>query len=262
MLIYLGGGTRTYGREPIPLCNRNLWEFQAIFAGVAAPTFPDQPTPRRLIGNRLWVFAPDCVHGWVGDGARECEVGVFHFPYVAETLHNIMPESGWLSVDLTPQNTKEVHRYISLGTEQLRAPSPLSQLYFQSILTGLSILVMQELEVNQMSPVTSHARHAVGAAISWYGAHLHLAPTLEDAAQHVSVSPAHLRRMFHQTTAMSPKQAFDQLRFQRAHELLEEPRHTIESIAELTGFCSASAFSRAFKHRYGLSPKQWRNHLR
>lgn len=262
MLIYLGGGNRTYGQEPIPLRNRNLWEFQAIVDGVAAPTFPDQPNPARLVGSRLWVFAPDCVHGWVGDGANECEVGVFHFPYVAETLHNIMPESGWLSVGLTPHNAKEIRRYITVGTEQLRAPSPLSQLYFQSILTGLSILIMEELEVNQMSPVTSNARHTVGEAVSWYGANLHLSPTLDDAAKHVSVSPAHLRRMFHQATAMSPKQAFDQLRFQKAHELLEEPRHTIENIAELTGFYSASAFSRAFKLRYGISPKQWRDQLR
>lgn len=261
MLIYLGGGARTYGKNPIELRHRNLWDFQAIVTGVAAPTFPDQAKPPRLVGSRLWVFAPDCVHGWIGDGANECEVGVFQFPYIPETLQNIMPEHGWLSVGLTPANAREIRRYIKVGTEQLRSPSPVSQLHFQSILTGLSILVMEALEINQMSPVASNTRHIVGEAISWYGANLHLAPTFEGVAQHVSVSPAHLRRMFHQSTAMSPKEAFDQLRFQKAHELLENPRNTVEMIAELTGFFSASAFSRAFKLRHGVSPKAWRNQL-
>jgi len=261
MLIYLGGGPRTYGLNPIPLRCRNLWDFQAIISGVAAPTFPGLLNPSPLVGDRLWVFAPDCVHGWVGDGANECEVGVFQFPYVPEILHHIMPASGWLSVGLTSASTREIRRHISVGTEQLRSPSPVSQLHFQSILNGLSILIMEALEMNQMSPVASQARHVVGEAISWYGANLHLAPTLDDVARHVSVSPAHLRRMFHQSTAMSPKEALDQLRFQKARELLEDPRNTLEVIAELTGFFSASAFSRAFKHRHGLSPQRWRQQL-
>lgn len=116
--------------------------------------------------------------------------------------------------------------------------------------------------MDQMSPAATHARLIVGEAISWYGSNLHLAPTLEDVAKHVSVSSSHLRRMFHQSTVMSPKDAFDQLRFQKAHELLENRRTTIEFIAEATGFLSASAFSRAFKTRHGLSPKKWREHLR
>lgn len=261
MLIYLGSGKRTYGQNPIPLRHRNLWDFQAIVDGVASPTFPaDSETPR-LTSDRLWLFAPHCVHGWTGDVDNECEVGVFQFPYVSETLQNVIPESGWISVGLTPRNKQEVGRFIQMGTEQLRSPSPLSQLYFQSILVGLSIIVMEELEMDQMAPMASNARHVVGKAITWYGENLHLAPTLDDVSRHVSVSPAHLRRMFHQATAMSPKDALDQLRFQKAHELLENPRISIERIAELTGFLSASAFSRAFKNRHDISPKQWREHL-
>ena len=258
MLIYLGHGFRTYGLHPFPLLRRNLWEFQAIISGHAAPTFPDQPVPRRLVGDRLWVFAPDCVHGWTGDGPNACEVGVFQFPYAPRILRNMMPASGWLSVGLSTISTEEIRRCIAVGREQIGAPNPVSQLHFQSILTRLSILIMEALEINQMSPVASRARNIVGEAISWYGANLHHAPTLDDVARHVSVSTAHLRRMFHQFTSMSPKEALDQVRFQKACELLEDATQTIEVIAELMAFNSASAFSRAFKNRLAVSPKQWR----
>jgi AraC-like DNA-binding protein len=183
------------------------------------------------------------------------------FPYIPETIQNVIPEQGWLSVPLTDANIEDIRKFIQIGIQQLRSPSPVSQLHFQSIMTRLCIIVMEALELDQMSPVANHARQTVGKAIEWYEENLRHAPTLEDVARNVSVSPAHMRRMFHQALDLSPKEALDQLRFRKAHELLENQRYTVEAIAELTGFYSASAFSRAFKNRIGVSPKEWRTQL-
>ncbi|MFF5448099.1 helix-turn-helix domain-containing protein [Streptomyces sp. NPDC012888] len=51
------------------------------------------------------------------------------------------------------------------------------------------------------------------------------------------------------------------LRLARAHEDLADPelsRHTIQSIAARRGFTSATAFSRAFREEYGVTPTQHR----
>lgn len=261
MLIYLGSGKRAYGPAPIPLRKRNLWDFLAIIDGVAAPTFPEQVEPTKRYGSRLWVFAPDCIHGWIGEDGEECEVGVFQFPSVPKPLQSIVPEGGWLSVALQPEGIEQIRKFIETGTKQLSSPNPVSQLHFESILSGLSILIMEALEMDQMSPVATQAQHTVGAAIAWYDTNLHQAPTLDDVARNVSTSPAHLRRLFHSSMGMSPKEALDQVRFQKAHDYLRDARRTIEDIAELTGFYSASAFSRAFKLRHGISPNHWREQM-
>jgi transcriptional regulator GlxA family with amidase domain len=44
--------------------------------------------------------------------------------------------------------------------------------------------------------------------------------------------------------------------------LLADPRHrhrTIGEIASLTGFVSGAHFSRAFRERFSISPREWRN---
>jgi AraC-like DNA-binding protein len=50
----------------------------------------------------------------------------------------------------------------------------------------------------------------------------------------------------------------DQLRFQRAMQLMSDPAMKLEHVGYRCGFTSASVFSRAFKAKYGCSPQAWR----
>ncbi|MFM8716248.1 MAG: helix-turn-helix transcriptional regulator [Spartobacteria bacterium] len=78
-------------------------------------------------------------------------------------------------------------------------------------------------------------------------------------ARATGVSTAHLRRLFHQVLHASPNQIMDQMRFQRAMQLMSDPAIKLESVGEQCGFGSASAFSRAFKTKFGCAPQVWRH---
>jgi two-component system response regulator YesN len=52
----------------------------------------------------------------------------------------------------------------------------------------------------------------------------------------------------------------DQLRFERARQLMSDPEIKLEEVAERCGYQSASAFSRAFKTMFGCGPSAWRGH--
>lgn len=72
------------------------------------------------------------------------------------------------------------------------------------------------------------------------------------------MSETHFRRIFKTVYNMSPNQYLIFLRINRAKELLETGNQSIEEISELSGFSSASYFSRLFKERTGFSPYEFR----
>ena len=49
----------------------------------------------------------------------------------------------------------------------------------------------------------------------------------------------------------------EQIRMNRACELLKEKKHNIEEIASLVGYNSVQSFRRAFKRVYGINPREY-----
>jgi AraC-like DNA-binding protein len=84
-----------------------------------------------------------------------------------------------------------------------------------------------------------------------------------DVARAISVSERHLFELFRET-GCSPTAWLWAARLERAQRMLADPRYrhqTIGAIASLTGFASSSHFSRTFRERFSLSPREWRNTL-
>ncbi len=50
------------------------------------------------------------------------------------------------------------------------------------------------------------------------------------------------------------------LRLQKAEKLLQESNTSIVKISEMCGFQDSFYFSKCFKHRYGLSPLNYRKY--
>jgi len=72
-------------------------------------------------------------------------------------------------------------------------------------------------------------------------------PAFPQVARAVGVSSVHLRRLFHEVLQASPTQIMDQLRFQRAMQLMSDSSMKLEVVGYRCGFGSASVFSRAFR---------------
>jgi len=70
------------------------------------------------------------------------------------------------------------------------------------------------------------------------------------------VSPSHLQRLFTAAYGESPKAMADRVRGERAAQLLREGAKPIEVMAILR-YSELSAFSRAFKRQFGVSPRDF-----
>ncbi|WP_282039320.1 GlxA family transcriptional regulator [Halomonas alimentaria] len=67
-----------------------------------------------------------------------------------------------------------------------------------------------------------------------------------------------LMRRFRQATGFGPSEYLQQLRLQRARELLENRRDTVEQVALAVGYEDTSAFRKMFLKHTGLTPGQHR----
>lgn len=83
--------------------------------------------------------------------------------------------------------------------------------------------------------------------------------TLEQIAQAGCVSPRECGRCFQETLGMSPFQYLTDVRLRRACQLLANTGLSATEIAASCGFGGSSYFSRAFRSRFGCTPREYRS---
>ena len=88
----------------------------------------------------------------------------------------------------------------------------------------------------------------------------HYAETLSvaEAAGVCQCSPSHFMRWFRQMTGQSFTEYLNACRLNAAAEALRSTDDTVLAVAERTGFKNLSYFNRAFKARFGLTPREYR----
>lgn len=86
--------------------------------------------------------------------------------------------------------------------------------------------------------------------------------TLDELANHNSVSKFHYHRIIKELTGDTLSELITSIRLQKAANLILTNKHsTISEIANLCGYVSHSSFIKAFKKKYNYTPTQWKNGL-
>lgn len=85
--------------------------------------------------------------------------------------------------------------------------------------------------------------------------------TCEDAARAAGISTAHLHALFKQWLGSTPGRTLGKIRLERAKDRLSHSGEPIVEIALAVGFSEQSAFTRAFRRRFGESPAAYRRRL-
>ncbi|SMF84012.1 AraC-type DNA-binding protein [Paenibacillus uliginis N3/975] len=86
--------------------------------------------------------------------------------------------------------------------------------------------------------------------------------TVDQMAEVAQVSRWHYTRMFKEITGQIPLEYLNRIRIDRAKHLLKTTDDRLMDIAQHVGFSNEYYFSRRFKQTFGISPGQYRRHLR
>ncbi|MDP0496758.1 MAG: AraC family transcriptional regulator [Verrucomicrobiota bacterium JB024] len=258
MLAYFNSGKRRYFEKPVRGQVRLFWEFQAVVQGAIGQTFPDGIGDTEPRARTLWLSPPGSSHGWTGERGKVASIVVFHFRYIPEILAQAVGTGTGINIPLGRGDCQRLRR---LG-EQVRAyweqPAPGMMLCYEYALMELSLLVYESLGRNAPR-AGQRVRARVQDALGWFSEHMRENPGLEDVARAVHLSPAHLRRLFHESLQNAPKEVFDQIRFQRAMQLITDTDLPVGEISLACGYEEQSSFTRAFKRRFGTSPRALRS---
>ena len=90
--------------------------------------------------------------------------------------------------------------------------------------------------------------------------HLHYAQsfTLDELAQRFNVSKRTLIRRFNAALDSPPNAYLQSLRIEAAQKLLEETELSVDLVMSQVGYEDASSFRRLFRHRTGVTPREYR----
>jgi AraC family transcriptional regulator len=91
-------------------------------------------------------------------------------------------------------------------------------------------------------------------------AHLDEDLSLDLLADEVGLSKYHFHQLFRRATGETPKACVDRLRLERAAVQLRIRRATVLEIALECGYRNHETFSRAFRSRFAMSPRDYRQH--
>ena len=91
----------------------------------------------------------------------------------------------------------------------------------------------------------------------WCGPCLRVAPVLEEIAGKMGLSSWSLQRRLREE-GISFSALVDKVRCEMATHYLQQRQLPISEMALLLGYSEVSAFSRAFRRWFGISPRQWR----
>ena len=90
---------------------------------------------------------------------------------------------------------------------------------------------------------------------------LHKQISIKEIVDALGISSAYLLKIFKLKTGLSPKQYMTALRINSARKLLTETNLTITQVANSLGFDDVLSFSRFFRKKEGISPKEYRSFI-
>jgi transcriptional regulator GlxA family with amidase domain len=102
----------------------------------------------------------------------------------------------------------------------------------------------------------------VQSALTYAKQNLHRPLTVEELAEAARLSPRQFFRVFHAETGQSPAKAIENLRVEAARLMMERSRHSIDVVADQTGFADRNRMRRAFLRAFGQPPQVIRRNAR
>jgi len=143
-----------------------------------------------------------------------------------------------------------------------------NKLLFEEQLTDLLTCHLQQHrhiadKVRKLPPVKLSTRiqlykqlsRAMDAIHSYPGEEL----SLEMLSSAACISKYHFLRLFRSAYGLSPHQYIQQLRIEKARDLLSRTNTPVSDVADLLGFMDSQSFSRLFSQRMGVSPSVYRS---
>lgn len=235
----------------------------------------------RLVGDSVRPFAdgdlvllgPNLPHTWISQQYANPAPDNMQV-FVVQFLPDLLPES-WLKLPewagvaaLLRQSARGVfvpegNRYADQLTQLDEATGATRFVQLLALLADLAAEAQPEtLASQQYAPVLSHENERrIQTVFSFIHTHFTESLSLAQIADIACMNGASFCRYFKKNTGQTLTDYINDLRINRACQLLLESREPIMSIAQTVGFNSFTHFNQSFTRRKGLLPSEYRQRI-
>jgi AraC-like DNA-binding protein len=225
-------------------------------------SFTHQGTKHRTPPGGLILINPGAVHTGEAADARGFELrALYPFPSLMETAvfeltgRRALPFFKDVQVD-HPWATNSIlslHKAILEGAGLLECES--------RILWSMAQLIQRYADMGSTEQRLGQEKKAIQQVRDYIDEHFAESVTLNTLAQHVSLSPYYLLRVFRAEVGMPPYAYLESVRIGHTQQLIKAGKPLSEVSAEV-GFSSQSHMTRQFKKIIGVTPGQYAQEIR
>ena len=126
-----------------------------------------------------------------------------------------------------------------------------------STASALAYTMLMKLRALPQTPPSTVGSPLVEAAVGVIQDEFPFLEGVDELAERLEVSAAHLTRVFSKKVGISPGKYITRVRIEYAKLLLQDPDATIAYVAEASGFANANYFAKVFRKETGMSPSEF-----
>lgn len=168
------------------------------------------------------------------------------------------------SPDMRLFHDARISRLVANAIGELTAPSLHSEALLNTVFRQIIIYLIRDF---QKVPDKNYPDNVTEAEILCYklmnyiDTHIYTLKNLSELCDATDYSYGYLSALFKRITSETLRDYYNKKRTDAARLLLKENRLSVTEISETLGYSSLYAFSKAFKNRFGLSPRLYRKQL-
>lgn len=227
----------------IVLAGKGVYQFDGkkyeLTKGQAFLIYPGEETVYQADGKEPWQYV------WVG----------FHGYRAEEFLEN-MGFSKECPV-VTIQNLEQISNCMEIMLDAHKLTVAHELMRMSQLMEIFSIIMENNKKEEPQNDYPSMVY--VRYAMDYMQMHFKEKVKIDDIAERIGISRSHLCNTFKKELKMTPQEYLIKLRMEHAASLLKNTAEPIQIVAAESGYEDSLSFSKVFKQKFQMSPKEFRN---
>lgn len=139
---------------------------------------------------------------------------------------------------------------------EFSSEKPYANEILENIFNQIAVYLIRDFnDVEHQAPKFSENEILCYQIMNYIDTHIYKIPSLESIAPRFNYNYSYLSNLFKKTTGKKLSDYFQSRKLDTAKVLILEKKYKITEIATMLGYSSPFSFSKAFKQKFGCSPK-------
>ena len=240
----------------------NLFELTIVTAGRGVVETNNVPVP--VAAGDIYVSFPGDFHALWADSADPFDYDFCAFMADEPTLRGALraASSAFMPADRRLIRDERISYLVSCALSEVQRGEEADPALLDALFRAVTLYTLRDLHAHEApaAPRASDAAALCYRMMQYIDTHMYEMEHLGELAAAMNYHYAYLSKLFHRVTGNTLSDYYQKRRLESARLLLDEGTHTVGEVAALLRYTSVYVFSRAFRRRFGLSPRAWKKH--